>query len=171
MSAEQYPNLLRHINYIFDAHQKLAKKDENTVRGDNETPYSIHPVWCSMMIATETSLSREIRIEGTIVLLYHDVSEDTNASLPNDLSPEIIQSISDMTFMGGMKEEMVEIWSKSQKIRLFKLYDKVSNLLDASWMPPDYLPKYVGHTKRLLDDVEKHYGSLNIVKIAHSIVD
>lgn len=60
---------------------------------------------------------------------------------------------------------------KDPRIRLFKLYDKVSNLLDASWMSPELHRKYTGYTQKLLADVEKNYGHLNIVKIAHAILD
>lgn len=116
------------------------------------------------------SLSREIRLEGTVVLLYHNIIEDTNAPLPNDLQPEVLQSISDMTFLGGVNEEMTGIWSRPPKIKLFKLYDKVSNLLDASWMMPDYRDKYIDYSRKVLADVEENYGDLNITKIAHTIV-
>lgn len=171
MSQEKYPELHAHIAYVFDAHQKLAKKPDNIFRGDNETPYVIHPVWCSTMIATEVALLRETRIEGTITLLYHDVLEDTNATLPEGLPQEIIESIYDMTFPGGMREEMIKIWEKPAKIRLFKLYDKVSNILDASWMEPGYLEVYKNYTRKLLADVEGNYGNLNIVILAHALTD
>jgi len=39
-----------------------------------------------------------------------------------------------MTFEGGSEQEIVEIWDKPTEIRLYKLYDKVSNLLDGAWM-------------------------------------
>lgn len=172
MAKEKYPELQSHIQFVLYAHQNLAKASENTVRGfDNETPYSVHPVWCATTIAAEPSLSRDLRIEGAIVLLYHDVNEDTTAVLPDSLPLAVRQSIEHMTFLGGMEQEMKEIWDKEPKIRLFKLYDKISNLLDATWMSHDYRKKYVNHTKNLLIDIEQQFGSLNITRIAHAIVD
>lgn len=172
MSVEQYSDLGSHIQFVIHAHQYQARIPDNVVRGwDNETPYSIHPLWCATTILTEISLPRELRLEGAIVLLYHDVIEDTNATLPDSLLPNIRQGIADMTFTGGMKQEMSEIWSKEPKVRLYKLYDKVSNLLDATWMSQDYRQEYGEYTRKLLADVEDHFGSLNIVKIAHSILE
>ncbi len=171
MSTEQYSDLGSHIQFVIHAHQYQAKIPDNAVRGwDNETPYSIHPLWCATTILTETSLPKELRLEGAVVLLYHDIIEDTNAMIPNNLLPNIFQGVVDMTFTGGMRQEMIEIWGKEQKIRLYKLYDKVSNLLDAMWMSPEYRQKYTEYTRKLLADVEEHFGSLNIVKIAHPIL-
>jgi len=164
-------NLQPHIQIVLNAHQDLAKTPENTVRGfDNETPYIFHPLWCSSMIATEPLLSRDLRIEEALAFLYHDVLEDTNASLPSDLSANIQQSIENMTFQRGMRQEMDETWMKEPKIRLFKLHDKVSNLLDATWMSSEYQQLYVNYTKRLVEDVEQQFGILNITKIAHAIL-
>jgi len=171
MLEEQFPNLQSHINFVIHAHQDRAKVPDNRVRGwDNETPYLIHPLWCATTILTETSLSRDLKIEGILVLLYYDVIEDTNAGVPNDLPLNVRLSIGHMTFVGGMRQEMNEIWEKEPKIRLYKPYNKVSNLLDSSWMQSDYQIKYRTYTYKLLLDVEKEFGLLNIVNIAHSII-
>lgn len=164
--------LISQIGYVIDAHTNHPRSPTNAVRlWDKETPYAIHPVWCAMTILTETNLPKNLREGGALVLFYHDVLEDTNAPLPNDLTPAVKQEIYDMTFPGGIEQEMREIWNKGNIIRLYKLYDKVSNLLDASWMPPELHNKYIDYTRKLLHDVEQNFGSLNIVKIAHAIID
>lgn len=66
-------------------------------------------------------------------------------------------------------QERDELWSRSKEIKLLKLYDKVSNLLDGAWMKPDKWNVYVEHTKRLAVDVELGFGLLGIVKIARAI--
>lgn len=171
MSSLEYSKLLSHIVTAFTAHQELAKTPKDFVRFfDGKTPYAVHPIWCAMMIAQEPLLSWELRTEGSYVLLYHDLPEDTNAPLPDNLSPEAYQSIQDMTFPGGMREEMQTIWDKSPKIRLFKLYDKVSNLLTATWMTPEKLKEYINYTEKLLRDVEQRFGPLNIVIIARAVI-
>lgn len=171
MSSPEYPDLLPYVIDAFKAHQELAKAPKDSVRFfDGETPYIVHPLWCATMIAQEPLLPRDIRIEGVIALLHHDLPEDTNAPLPDNLSPEAYQSIQDMTFPGGMREEMKTIWNKSPKIRLFKLYDKVSNLLTATWMTPEKLREYINYTERLLSDVEQQFGPLNIVIIARAVI-
>jgi hypothetical protein len=102
-------------------------------------------------------------------LLYHDVLEDTTASLPEDLPKQISTWIGDMTFHGGFEEEQVELFSKTKEVLLFKLYDKTSNLLDAAWMDDDLHKIYLDFTKKLAAEVEKNYGRLNIMGILESI--
>lgn len=165
MTKERYSDLGKYIQFIIQAH-------EGAIRGwDGETPYSIHPLWCSMTIYTETTLPKNIRDDGATILLFHDVIEDTSFSLPEGLSNSVLKGIKDMTFMEGMRQEMVEIWSKEPRIRLYKLYDKISNLLDSLWMSPEVKEIYMNYTSKLLVDVERNYGPLNIVKIAHAILD
>lgn len=161
-----------HIDFVIQAHQVHAKSPEKSVRSWNHTtPYAIHPIWCATTIATETLLHENIRSEGILVLLYHDVLEDTNTPLPDSLPPDIKESIINMTFpKGTMTQERFAIWSKRPKIRLFKLYDKVSNLLDATWMSPELRMDYAAYTIRLLEDVREHYGKLNIVTIGRAII-
>lgn len=163
MSKEQYSNLNEHVQFVMKAH-------EGDVRGwDMQTPYAIHPLWCSMTIYSETSLPKQIRDEGAIILLYHDILEDTKLNLPDNLTPNVVDGIIQMTFT-GMTQEMVEVWNREPKIRLYKLYDKISNLLDFSWMTPEIIEIYTSYTKRLLEDVEQNYGQLNITRIARAIL-
>lgn len=163
--------LAPHISSVIHAHQDLSKTLQKSVRlWDQKTPYYIHPLWCATSILTETTLPEDVRQEGALALLYHDVLEDTNAHLPSSLPQRVRQFIHDMTFPDGIEQEMEEIWTKDPHVRLLKLFDKVSNLLDASWMPRQLKKTYIAYTSRLLDDVEKKFGILNITKIAHVII-
>lgn len=165
-------NLNDHIHYSIRAHGFHSKTIQNSYRlWDKKTPYFIHPLWCAMTILTETTLPPDIRHDGAITLLYHDVLEDTTMKLPPAIPQTIRSHITDMTFYGGINEEMQMIWNKKPQIRLFKLYDKVSNLLDASWMSPQLRKTYTAYTKKLLHDVENNFGSVNIVKMAHALID
>ena len=74
-----------------------------------------------------------------------------------------------MTF-DGIDEEMKLVWEKPKEVLLFKLYDKVSNLLDASWMASGQRITYIKYTKRLLRRVQRDFGDLNITKVAKQIV-
>ena len=165
-------NLNDHIRYSIRAHQFHPKTIQNSYRlWDKKTPYFIHPLWCAMTILSETALPPSVRHDGAITLLYHDVLEDTTMTLPPAIPQTIRAYINDMTFYGGINEEIQMIWSKQPTIRLFKLYDKVSNLLDASWMPAKLRKTYTAYTQKLLQDVENNFGSLNIVKTAHALID
>lgn len=164
--------LQSHIDFIIAAHQFHPKSPDKSVRlWDRKTPYCVHPIWCAMTILTETTLPKSLRENGVLTLLYHDILEDTTVKLPSNLKPLIIKYIQDMTFPNGITQEIKEIWNKPKEIHLFKLYDKVSNLLDATWMSPDLRKKYVAYTQRLLEDVCQHYGELTIVTIGRAIIN
>jgi hypothetical protein len=177
-SAEKRPDnnpkdFAQHVAYVINAHINLAKSSDKAVRAwDGKTPYAIHPVWCATMIQSETTLPADVRTRGTLTLLYHDVDEDTTASLPTTLPADITALIGHMTFPGGMKQEMEDLWTKPSEVLLYKLYDKVSNLMDGAWMSDELTTRYVAHTKRLLAEIERTYGrKLNIVRLAHAVLD
>jgi hypothetical protein len=64
---------------------------------------------------------------------------------------------------------MREIWNRGPEIRLLKLFDKVSTLLDGKWMADAKWTTYCLFTRLLADDVESNFGSLNILRIARAI--
>lgn len=142
---------------------------------DKNTPYFVHPVWCAMMFLQETKLPAYgaiFREECALALLFHDWLEDVEQPLPN-LNDAIKGLIKEMTFSGEKGSTEIEIrgiWSKEPLIRLLKLYDKVSNLLDGAWMPDEkWNEQYVPYVLRLANDVEANYGDLNIVRMARAV--
>ena len=158
-----------HIDYIIDAHRNHPREPKKAFRKwDRETPYDTHPIWCATTIATETQLDKTTREEGVVALLYHDVPEDTTKGITH-LSPRLQELVNHMTFAGGSSQEMQEIWSKPTEIRLYKLYDKVSNLLDGSWMDEKKRTQYQIYTQTLCEDVVRHYGQLNITLMAKTL--
>ena len=160
----------RDLDYIIEAHRDHSVKPSKAFRKwDGKTPYHIHPIWCATMLATETTLENRTREEGVLTLLYHDVLEDTTQGLPDWLSERVKLLIEMMTY-DGMVEEMNEIWHKPNEVRLYKLYDKVNNLLD--WQRSSIVKheRYQEYTRRLCEDVEANYGELNITKIARTVV-
>lgn len=162
--------ILSGIEFATNAHIQNPKTADDAVRfWDRETPYIVHPTWCAMMILTETSLDEDIRLNGFKALLWHDVLEDTNISiLPEDTPETVIHYVNEMTF-NNFSEEKELIWFRDKVVRLFKLYDKTSNLLDGTWMNDKKWNDYSDFTLSLADDVSTNYGLLNIVKIANAI--
>ncbi|MBI5034497.1 MAG: hypothetical protein HZB51_28575 [Chloroflexi bacterium] len=157
------------INYAIEAHQFNPQKPNNALRfWDMQTPYAIHPIWCAITLLTETKLPDEIRIPGYQALLWHDILEDTTISLPDDASDTVKQLVQDMTFQ-NFDDEIEHLWEKSDTVKLLKLYDKTSILLDAVWMDKAKWNKHVEHARKLLDFVMNKYGELNIVNIARVI--
>lgn len=165
------------IHLSIEAHTRYPKKLENEFRKwDNQTPYSVHPIWCAMAFLQETKLPKIINRENcALALLLHDVKEDTTMTLSNWVPKEAVNLVDLMTFeksekFSSTEIETREILIRSGIVRLLKLYDKTSNLLDGSWMTDEkWNNQYVPYVLKLADDVEKNYGQLNIVRIARTI--
>jgi len=135
---------------------------------DNQTPYAMHPIWCAMMLLSETLLPEEIRFDGYVALCLHDVLEDTDEKLPDWVPSRCVILIEEMTFASSA-EEFEKIWDRSDECILLKLYDKVSNLLDGAWMSDEKWSDYCDLVFQLVNFVEHKYGNLNITKIARAI--
>ena len=164
--ADYIVQIIAHANL---AHTEYANTPDDEIRfHDRETPYIVHPVWCAATLLQEPTLPLAIRKNGFAALLLHDTLEDTKLPLPEGISDEIAQLVQQMTFI-SFDEERAELWNRSNETRLLKLYDKVSNLLDGSWMKTEKWNIYVQHTLRLANDVELNFGMLNIVKIAQAV--
>lgn len=159
------------INFVFVVHAERAKSPKKATRKwDGKTPYGIHPIWCAMALLHETKIPEKQRRAGAEALLLHDILEDTAAGLPTGISDEVRLLVQDMTY-GSTEEEIKLVWSRSPFIRLLKLYDKASNLMDGAWMSDEQRKKYAKYTKKLADDAKENFGELNIVKIAYALTE
>lgn len=157
------------VTFAKFAHIESAISPDDAVRfHDHSTPYIVHPIWCAMTIMTETMLEESVRLNGYLALMWHDVLEDTHAQLPDDTSDEVHELIRGMTFANFALEKET-VWQRPAIIRLLKLYDKTSNLLDGAHMSKEKWNMYVQFTQMLIEDVANNFDSLNIVKIAKSI--
>ena len=167
-------NLQEWIAYVISAHQNYAKSPMKAMRRwDGQTPYSIHSIWCAMTILTEEKLSQHIRVLGCKILLLHDVPEDTIRELPDWIDNEERELLQEMLYEDSA-DERLNLWGKSDLAKLFKLYDKVSNLLDSSWMLKErgheYYNETLNHASKLVEFVEGKFGELNIVIMAKTII-
>ena len=157
------------INHAIAAHIENPKSPEDAIRfWDKKTPYVIHPIWCGITLLTETKLPEEIRLPGYQALIWHDVLEDTNLPLPDGTDAEVARLVGEMTF-ASFKEEQELIDGKESLVKLLKLYDKTSILLDATWMKDEKWNNLVDYTLKLCQFVMDTYGNLNIVKIAGAV--
>jgi hypothetical protein len=157
------------INHAIAAHIENPKSPDDAIRfWDKKTPYVIHTIWCGMTLLTETKLPEDIRIPGYQALIWHDVLEDTNLPLPEGTDGEVARLVGEMTF-ASFKEEQESIENKESLVKLLKLYDKVSILLDAVWMKDEKWNNLVDYTLKLRQFVFDTYGDLNIVKIAGAV--
>ncbi|MBT6253817.1 hypothetical protein HOI83_01120 [Candidatus Uhrbacteria bacterium] len=157
------------VNHAFSVHRDESLKLSNSLRRhDGLSPYAIHPCWCALTILQEPLLPHQLRWDGAIALALHDVLEDTTAKLPEGTTPSVAKLVDEMTFE-SYGEELNSWWKISREAQLLKLYDKVSNLLDGTWMHDEKAAMYKFYTLRLAGIANKHYGDLNIVRIARAI--
>lgn len=170
MNTEQLADeITNRIIFTKHAHIDQPKTPNDKIRfHDRTTPYIVHPIWCAMTLLSETMLDENIRFIGYQALLLHDVLEDTNAVLPDEINSAVKELINSMTFI-SFQEETQGIWRCSNLVRLLKLYDKTSNLLDGSHMSDKKWNAYVEFVITLIADVEANFGQLNIVKMAKAI--
>jgi hypothetical protein len=94
--------------------------------------------------------------------MRHNMLEDTHAELPIVTSGEVRQLIQDMSIASFAVERDL-VWQKPKEVRLLKLYDKISSLLDASHYSKAKWNNYVEFTQLLIDDVEDNFGYSNII--------
>lgn len=163
-----YKDFISSIAFVANAHQEKTRPGAEAWRvfGSGEkNPYFTHPLWCAMMILLETKLPESIRIPGAYALLYHDVLEDTSATLPDHLPDEVKHLVKEMTYVGGFQEEKMKVPSKPPLVKLLKLYDKTATLYDRSPLN-NIEQEWKEYTYQLSQDVKKEYGALNITKIA-----
>lgn len=172
MKAEDLTRAMRHAMMW---HARFPTKPRKAFRGGHEeelawTPYGIHPTWAAMTILHERILSRRIRADGAIALLYHDVLEDTTMSLPRDLPKRVRDLVEGMTFE-SFDQEMELLWQRAPVVRLLKAYDKVSNWMDGTWMYSERRVLHRAHLARVAEDVEQNFGTLNIVRMAKALLE
>lgn len=166
MMEPNHEEFLKILHHAVIAHQEQPNQPGNALRyWDGKTPYVIHPIWCAVTLLHETKLPDTIRLPGYQVLLLHDVLEDTRMPLPGGLDPLVVSWVDKMTYE-SLQQEMELIWDQPDVIKLLKLYDKTSILLDAVWMSPEKWNLIVKYTLELADFVERTYGDLTILRFA-----
>lgn len=158
------------LQYAIEAHAAHSKAPYKSVRKwDQQTPYWMHPTWCAMTILTESTLSYETRQQGALALLLHDVLEDTTQPVPTHLvGPDVEALVNDLTSFVEFAEKKRNLWTKTPLVRLLKLYDQTSNLLDGAWMPVEKRRAIAEFVAQLADDAEQNFGPLNIIRIART---
>ncbi len=172
MTPSKYARLLaQYIWFCIWAHTKRAKNPRQAQRfHDKFTPFAIHPIWCALTLLMDAKVPAEIRYDGALALILHDLIEDTTEKLPKFVSSRVGGLVRDMTFASS-EEEWREVWSRPQVVLLLKVYDKVNTFLDAdTWMTPRRREQHVEHLRNLMAVVEPVYGDLKIFRLARAVM-
>ncbi len=160
---------LRHIVLAFGAYQN-HNVTEQAFRQDGKVPYTNHALWAATTILLDTALPWEIRELGFVVLLYHDVLEDTSSPLPPAVTYEARQCIEAMTFE-NFRASLPLIPGLPVHIKLFILVDKLSTLIE------EHIPETKVESRKLWKEtvlylaaeVEKYFGRTRIVIMAEAM--
>ena len=167
-----YKRFIEYISFAAVAHQEKvlpAAKALRTFPSGEKTPYFMHSLWCANMLWLDSDLPESIRYPGAQALLFHDILEDTSASLPNDISYEVKYLVQEMTYKGGFNEEKTAVLTKPPIVQLLKLYDKTATLYDGD-MKPGRVYEWTEFMLKLINVVEREYGTLNIVLLARELI-
>jgi len=132
----QLGKIMRTLLFAASKHRNQRRKDAQA------SPYINHP------IALATILADEVGITDTIVIcaaLLHDTVEDTETTFDelecqfgNEIASIVMEVTDNKTLPKGQrKQQQVEhAGTISEKARLVKLADKISNLRDIASGPP-----------------------------------
>gem|GEM_PF-5824182 len=137
---------------------------------DGETPFSVHAIWCAATILHDIVLPRNVRFVGAIVLLQHDLLEDTTSEVYFRCSPGIRHIVREMTFLGGNAEEREKLPGCRPLVKLLKLYDKVSNYLHRLPSGCDAQAEEQEHISWLAEEVDGVYPGTFIVATVRSLM-
>lgn len=149
---------LRALNFAADKHRNQRRKDVQ------RTPYINHP------IAVANILLNEARIADEVVLmaaLLHDTVEDTDTTF-EELEQQFGQVVRDVVAEVTDDKSLPKAVRKQQQIdhapglsdraKLVKLADKISNVRDTSLSPPEAWPterieQYLEWSKAVIDAI------------------
>ena len=169
LTAKQLSGMIHDVIRI---HDQFPRKPGKAFRKfDGKTPYGVHPIFVAMLLLHELRLPEDFRIRGAKALLGHDLIEDTTAELPEwCLDQDVKSLIRELTFAKG-QDSLVDIWKRSKEAILLKFYDVVDNLMCVNAMNPSRVRQRRKHALKHLSWVETHYPRLEVVRIAHGLLD
>lgn len=168
--------LKKYLDFAYSAYQEHNITDQ-AYRQKGMVPYMIHPLWCAMLLITDTQIPLEQRELGFKALILHDVLEDTSLKLPKWVELEVKGIVKELTFE-SLEQALKEYDSKSPYIKLLMLYDELSSMYenhvgvnnDSEKKKQRKRKLWKEYTIRGIKEVEKEYGNIRIVQIGKAIV-
>lgn len=150
---------------LFKALDFAARKHRDQRRKDPEaSPYINHPIALANLLWNQAGVTDPIVIVGAIL---HDTVEDTDTTLEElieEFGPEVAELVSEVTDDKSLpkqtrKQLQIEHASHlSDRAKLIKLADKISNLRDIVASPPADWPQerryeYLNWAKAVIDQI------------------
>jgi guanosine-3',5'-bis(diphosphate) 3'-pyrophosphohydrolase len=157
--------ILSSLGFIIKATQFAAHKHRDQRRkGSNATPYINHPVDLAYLLSNRAGIQDDVVLAAA---LLHDTVEDTDTTL-DEIEREFGKAVRDVVEEVTDDKSLPKEERKQQQIdhaphlsdraRLVKLADKISNLQDILASPPDGWSterklKYFQWAKRVVDPI------------------
>ncbi len=156
--------LLKALTFAAHKHKDQRRKDVNA------SPYINHPISLANILCNEGHITD---IEAICGALLHDTVEDTDTS-PEELENEfgkvirdIVMAVTDDTSLSRderKKLQIVHAAELTERAKLVKLADKISNLRDVADNPPmgwtlERRQQYFDWAKKVVDQIRgAHIG-------------
>ena len=165
MQESELNLLLKALSFAAHKHKDQRRKDKAA------SPYINHPISLANILCNEAHITDMEVICGA---LLHDTIEDTDTT-PEELEVEfgktiktIVMEVSDDTSLSRPERKQQQIdhaAGVSDKAKLVKLADKISNLRDVTSNPPPDWPmsqrrEYFAWAKQVIDQVRGVHPAL-----------
>ena len=147
---------------ILDAALLATRAHAGQVRKGNGNPYIYHPLRVAKTVA-ELPIEDAARHRSMILAaLLHDVLEDTDVP-PTEIAvfgADVLTLVEELTQEMHLprderKRKMIaHLPSISDDAKVIKLADRLDNVSEMGDMPDDFVARYTGETRRLLEQLE-----------------
>lgn len=168
MNEKELKLILKALNFAAQKHKDQRRKDAAA------SPYINHPIGLANILCNEGYVTE---IEVICAALLHDTIEDTQTTaeeLDGEFGPsirEIVMEVTDDKSIPKSQRKRLQIEHAahiSDKAKLVKLADKISNLRDVAHSPPadwslDRRQQYFDWAKAVVDQLRGVHPTLEAV--------
>lgn len=123
------------ITAALKLHDRRARAPVLRVRKfDHKTPQGVHPALGTLLLLHEERIPWRQRVVLAEAFCYHDLLEDTTASLPKGTTKRVRKLVQELTFPPGLTkgQEWWRVHRMSKEAKLLKLVDKLTSLFNPS---------------------------------------
>jgi (p)ppGpp synthase/HD superfamily hydrolase len=139
-TSDPIAQLLKALHFAADKHRDQRRKDEEA------SPYINHPIEVAELLARVGGVTDLVTLQGAIL---HDTIEDTNTTpeeLEREFGPEVrgvVEEVTDDKNLPKAERKRLQVEHAphiSERARLVKLADKISNVRSVTLTPPAKWP-------------------------------
>lgn len=169
----------KYIDFAFEAYENHntyatnAEFGNDFYRQEGNVPAITHPLFAASLLLADRRLPQDLREKGYLILLLHDIIEDTDQPLPEWVDVEIKEGVEAMTYTEEEERNSEVLKSKIYQhppfIKLLTLCDTISNMYEEH-VSEAKRSKWKELVTNLTKLVEKEYGLTRVVVTAKAIL-